>query len=689
MLKKLFKWRSDAEDVEDLLHVSSVTLLGRSIDVAYFRDKVYVKLTSFSPLVGVATNTLTSHAKKLKIRMVKDEAFVQACTERGIKFLDAPHQSYLDVDDMLRIAKSFRWRSSKELETLASQVGALKSRQEKLPVAPKLSTKERLVFSHLCLGEADTIIPFALFNDVGYEPVIYVSVCKVRSALGVAYSTFQNYWDNKKNMQDSRFEALLAEHNIPFRSQAFERYARAQDMVAVVEEKLSTRHARAFVTLVKKLLSAIGEGVSLETEGYINRSDMFLVECKTCGEFTMKSRQDWKGCAANCKKPSKAIIAELCKASAKAKPQLVKEEEVVVEEKPRSPPLWPGEVEYINAIRTISGVSMRDFPLPPVRRDLCEMRVLPEGHPAHSVDKGLGVYATQRIRKPRTSDLVIGHYAGVLCPDRHFPFNPYIMCSDDAQNMIYDAFSCGNEMRFINAYNGVAKRPNVRMGAVCHVEGAPEWVTAREIVLLRSIEKGEELLLDYGDNYWDKSEAKAEHPKRDADIQQQQPIPVVVWEPMSGALVELDMDQMGDQPGIEEPESYRSSLFPGTFIEKRPQDRATVSVFGLPPIEVPFAALFQPRGSAPHTLYHIGQKVEVLWKGRPGSDVTRFDTGWWPATVIGVVEEGTSYRVIYKAAFGGFATEEIVDSAYMRPITENRLSSSLEPQSKKTKIGSK
>jgi hypothetical protein len=112
---------------------------------------------------------------------------------------------------------------------------------------------------------------------------------------------------------------------------------------------------------------------------------------------------------------------------------------------------------------------------------------------------GVGVRATVRIE----SGEFIANYAGEVYDGnmRHAAAddNRYIMDPDDGSDVTYDAKCLGNESRMINDYRGMAASENVIMGErfVIH-----NWITARPIYASKRIEPGEELLLDYGDEYW-------------------------------------------------------------------------------------------------------------------------------------------------------------------------------------------
>lgn len=81
-------------------------------------------------------------------------------------------------------------------------------------------------------------------------------------------------------------------------------------------------------------------------------------------------------------------------------------------------------------------------------------------------------------------DTINGHYVAALEDKGH----------DDSLGI--DAESCGNEMRFINSYIGIAFFPNVTM-RTAYINTYPHIV----LVCMQDIEPGDEFLLDYGEAY--------------------------------------------------------------------------------------------------------------------------------------------------------------------------------------------
>ncbi len=97
----------------------------------------------------------------------------------------------------------------------------------------------------------------------------------------------------------------------------------------------------------------------------------------------------------------------------------------------------------------------------------------------------------------------MGEYTGLVVD--HTVTGPFVASIEDEREVVItdstlnigiDAGRCGNEIRYINSYLGVACNPNVCM-RTSFVNTYPHIV----IVCLRDIAAGDELLLDYGEAY--------------------------------------------------------------------------------------------------------------------------------------------------------------------------------------------
>ena len=119
-------------------------------------------------------------------------------------------------------------------------------------------------------------------------------------------------------------------------------------------------------------------------------------------------------------------------------------------------------------------------------------------------------------------DTVNGHYVAALEDKGH------------DESLGIDAGDCGNELRFINSYLGIAFSPNVTM-RTGYVNTYPHIL----VVCLRDIEEGEEFLLDYGKAY---TEAYlTPKPKQD--------VPALDMQVVRSVLPGLEDDSSSDEDG--------------------------------------------------------------------------------------------------------------------------------------------
>lgn len=119
-----------------------------------------------------------------------------------------------------------------------------------------------------------------------------------------------------------------------------------------------------------------------------------------------------------------------------------------------------------------------------------EIRRLPKGHPLAGE---FGLFAAKRFSKFD----IVGEYTGKIVANNiggHYVAVLEDKAYDDSLGI--DAQKTGNEMRFINSYLNVDFEANVVMKTV-YVNTFPHIV----IVCKKDIEVGDELLLDYGEEY--------------------------------------------------------------------------------------------------------------------------------------------------------------------------------------------
>lgn len=99
----------------------------------------------------------------------------------------------------------------------------------------------------------------------------------------------------------------------------------------------------------------------------------------------------------------------------------------------------------------------------------------------------------------------IGTYTGIVrkvLPHERDGAYQVTLCDYTTYRVDVDAEKGGNEARYINDYRGITKRPNVRL-----LVGNDNEVTVSTV---QQIQKGDQLLLDYGTEYWMGSRSKME-----------------------------------------------------------------------------------------------------------------------------------------------------------------------------------
>ena len=63
-------------------------------------------------------------------------------------------------------------------------------------------------------------------------------------------------------------------------------------------------------------------------------------------------------------------------------------------------------------------------------------------------------------------------------------------------DLVIDAKDYGNELRFVNSNMNISPDPNVA-SRFCYIDGYPRIF----FICIKDIKKGEEILIDYGDEY--------------------------------------------------------------------------------------------------------------------------------------------------------------------------------------------
>lgn len=175
----------------------------------------------------------------------------------------------------------------------------------------------------------------------------------------------------------------------------------------------------------------------------------------------------------------------------------------------RQPPLWPSHIQYINAPRyhpsvpgpvrsfLISGTNpapqKTPISFPPTY--LVRIRYITE--PSHPARGQNGLFAVRKIL-PRSH--IIDYIGEVHCQDRAgSDYDLSLFRSEDGDNVGIDASVMGNEARFVNDYRGIRSKPNA-----VFVESRTSQGELRMSIWSSKdpIQKGDEILVSYGKNWW-------------------------------------------------------------------------------------------------------------------------------------------------------------------------------------------
>lgn len=149
------------------------------------------------------------------------------------------------------------------------------------------------------------------------------------------------------------------------------------------------------------------------------------------------------------------------------------------------PANWPQEIEYYSSVSYVNKKT-------PKKSVINGVRIIKLGD-EHILKGEFGLIATKKWKKFN----IVGEYTGILSlDDKDTKYMAYLSKIDN-DDLGIDAKNCGNEMRFINDYRNLRDRPNVRLEIV-YIDKKPKVL----VVVLEDIDEDEELLLDYGEGYW-------------------------------------------------------------------------------------------------------------------------------------------------------------------------------------------
>ena len=104
-----------------------------------------------------------------------------------------------------------------------------------------------------------------------------------------------------------------------------------------------------------------------------------------------------------------------------------------------------------------------------------------------------GAFATKHFKKFD----VIGEYTGIIKNVEDISENNlYLFYLDNKNDLVIDGEKYSNELKYVNSYLNITKKPNVIYANVI-IDGLPKVL----YVCMCNIKPGEEFLIDYGDEY--------------------------------------------------------------------------------------------------------------------------------------------------------------------------------------------
>mmetsp|Transcript_10432 Transcript_10432/g.38750 ORF Transcript_10432/g.38750 Transcript_10432/m.38750 type:complete len:346 (-) Transcript_10432:4431-5468(-) len=108
-----------------------------------------------------------------------------------------------------------------------------------------------------------------------------------------------------------------------------------------------------------------------------------------------------------------------------------------------------------------------------------------------------GLFTQQPIKRGE----LLGEYTGAFLHDSQIPDTSYALYVNSDNDHAIDASQCGNMFRFVNDYRNIANGKNVEVSlAKVQYEGKEYRVAV--FYATRDIKAGEELLWDYGTQFW-------------------------------------------------------------------------------------------------------------------------------------------------------------------------------------------
>lgn len=148
------------------------------------------------------------------------------------------------------------------------------------------------------------------------------------------------------------------------------------------------------------------------------------------------------------------------------------------------PKNWPTEIEYINFMHYKKGVVKKPF----IRN--VKIKLIDDIN--HILNGEYGLFAENKIEKFD----VLGEYTGVITSNGG-RYVAGFKGLEKTNNYGVDAQKAGNELRFINDYRNINDKPNTILKNT-FIDRRPKIL----VVALDNIEPDQEILLDYGEGYY-------------------------------------------------------------------------------------------------------------------------------------------------------------------------------------------
>lgn len=281
----------------------------------------------------------------------------------------------------------------------------------------------------------------------------------------------------------------------------------------------------------------------------------------------------------------------------------------------RTPKLWPSDtVTYCNSMVVFEKEPQKEYALPVVNSALS----LFELHPDHVAFNpasvtNLGVMATKDIAPSAETPLLC--YAAHIFPEDCGSKSRYVMTPDLGNSTeVFDAILKGNESRFINAHLNIRDEPNVKFGRAMKIA---DKIYTIPIYAVEHIKAGEELLLNYGPDYFDDNDNDDDCGGTNFAFSEKEVVEVAkCGDAFMMAMID-EIDRINK------------------VVHVRPFPAGTLSQS----FSVPFGAVRAAQGVTTHsrTEYNFADQVEIF-----------YSMTWWPAIVTKRSDNNNEYAVIYK-----------------------------------------